>query len=87
MEDPKHYFYRIRVERTEDEVEAWHQQQLKPILYDMRAWVESEYKWPAYYNPKALITKGGNLTSMAKVVMTGELIGYRQKKHPFMELQ
>lgn len=86
LEDPKHYFYRIKVKADLGVTLNWAKTQLFPILNDMKAWVNSDYNWPSYFNPKALISKGGKLNEMAKVVMSGDLIGYRQKQKPFMEL-
>lgn len=86
LEDPKHYFYRIKCAVDLGETLNWAKTQLIPIMYDMRSWVQSNYNWRGYYNPKALVNESGNLRPMAKAVM-GDLAGYRQKAHPFMELQ
>jgi len=84
-EDPKHYFFRIKIPFTREEILNWGKKQLMPILRDMRRWYDSGYKWPEYYNPIALRTRYG-LSDMAQAIVEGDYSYYYKKSKPHEEL-
>lgn len=63
-----HYFIRIEMDVTPDEIRAWQKKVLDPLMLDIRAWWEG--KAPHYMNPNALISKYGRC-SMFDIIVHG----------------
>lgn len=84
-ENPEHYFQRIKIPTTDAEIQNWSRNQLRPILQDMYKWVESNYTWPAYYDPTALENRYG-LSSMAAAIVENDFTDLYQRKTVFQEL-
>lgn len=85
LEDLDNYFHREAVNYTRETARNWKETQLDPILKQMRIWADSNYKWPGYYNPKALENKYG-LAGHTRMILDDDMIGYVRKKKVFEEL-
>lgn len=86
--DMGHYFKRIPLSTTPDEITNWGIKTLTPILKSMREWADSGYKrfiWRNFYNPVALETKYG-LAPTARIIAENDFTGFYQKTVPFEEL-
>ena len=81
-----HYFTRIYLRITREEIIHWKETQLDPIMRDMRVWVKSKYKWPSYFSPSALKTVYG-LAPMAKAIANNDYTGLYKRSTVFQELE
>ena len=79
------YFHRETIPFSEKQIIDWEEEQLQPLLNDIRYWYDSDYKWPRYYNSQALQNKYG-LARMARMIVDGDEKGYYRKERTHSEL-
>lgn len=85
LEDLDKYFHREYIPFSSEQAQQWKEQQLDPILKQMKMWADSNYTWPGYYNPLALENKYG-LTAYARMIVDDDEVGYYKRERPNREL-
>lgn len=78
--DPRkwdHFFLRVEMDVSKDEVQEFHDEVLLPLMLDLRAWVEGTA--PHYKNPNALTSKYGKCAMYAGIVHNN-FSGYSKRK-------
>ncbi|NIQ14092.1 MAG: hypothetical protein GTO02_06715, partial [Candidatus Dadabacteria bacterium] len=86
QKQPKHYFHRIRIPISDEEIDRWESDWLQPIIRDMERWFLSDYTWPEYYRPNNLKTEYGTLSPWAPALAENDFSSYEKRKHLFEEL-
>ena len=84
VSDPDKYFRRLRLQVSSPEMDLWKNQQLIPLLKEVKQWYENGCS-PEPYNDDALITKYGRC-SLFTLITQGITNGYRKRTKPFGEI-
>jgi hypothetical protein len=82
--DFEHWFKRIPYTIDITEVQWYRENVLRPIVRDMKIWVDNGYT-PRYPNPESLMSKYGRC-SMFQMITSPNDAGYYLRKHVFQEL-
>lgn len=85
LERLDHYFKRIPITISAEEMDFWKSNFLQPLIHELEDW-QANYYMPRYYNPNALITKYGRC-DLFDLITKGNTIPYYQVTTPFTELE
>jgi hypothetical protein len=82
--DLGHFFIRIPIQITQDEINNWKDTFLYGVLIEIEEWVRLMYN-PTYVNPNALVSKYGRC-QMFDIIVKNDYSGYYKREKVFHEL-